>query len=416
MKAKQSILICLFLFIAALAIFGIYGMRTATTTNALGKLLLVYVVTLIAGGALFLAIDLVIRRRNITGFLRPQNMLNLLLVLVFGLTILQPLIGLALGVEARLPNMENRELAKMPKLAMQTLTSFPQEFIAYVTDNFGFRKTLIHWNSIASIRYFNVAPVSSKVVLGKDDWLFYSDSINDYQGLSPLTEEQLQSMAKNLKEQRDWLAERGIYDLVVIVPNKETIYPEYLPDYFRRYNQETRLDQLMNFLELNSDVKILDLRDVLLQAKTQYPVYYHTDTHWNKYGAFVGYSEILKQLSNVFPDLQSPSTSDYDVTVRSYLGNGDLAGMLTMGGTFHEQGAEVVFKGNESAIQKKPEGALMFGDSFYNALEPYLSATFEKFVKAPWLQKFDTSLVEKEQPQVVISVMVERDIAYFLLP
>ena len=415
MKAKLSVLICFSLFIAGLIIFCAFAMVTATTSGSLGRLSLIFAAAVVVASILFLLTDFVIRLRNTASYLDPRTIPNLMSIGVFTLIILQPLMGLALGVEAKLPNFENRPLAGKPNLSIAGLRSLHSDFINYVNDNFGFRKLFIHWNSVALIRYFDTSSIS-QVVLGSDDWLFYSDSVNDYQGISSFNQKQLQSIQLNIERQKDWLAERGIYYLIVVAPNKESIYPEFLPENLRRHNQQTRMDQLRLYIESHSDMEIVDLRDALLEAKNEYPVFYHTDTHWNKYGAFVGYCKILGQLSKSFADLQIPSSSDFDIVTRSYLGNGDLAGMLAMPSTFREEEAEVVFKGNVSANSKKIEKGLIFGDSFYIALEPYMSGNFEKFVLSPPGQKFDQGIVEQVLPKVVITVMVERDLAYYLLP
>ena len=44
-------------------------------------------------------------------------------------------------------------------------------------------------------------------------------------------------------------------------------------------------------------IKILDLNKPLLRekAKGRAPLYWATDSHWNSFGAYVAYSEIIKK-------------------------------------------------------------------------------------------------------------------------
>ena len=58
----------------------------------------------------------------------------------------------------------------------------------------------------------------------------------------------------DLVARRDWLAERGIKYLVVVAPNKNTVYPEMLPGGFEKATDDSQLDQLLRYIKKNSIV------------------------------------------------------------------------------------------------------------------------------------------------------------------
>ena len=62
---------------------------------------------------------------------------------------------------------------------------------------------------------------------------------------------------------RDWLARRGIAYLLVVSPNKSTVYPEFMPPLYPRH-RTTRMDQLAEHLGRHvGGFPLLDLRPVL---------------------------------------------------------------------------------------------------------------------------------------------------------
>jgi alginate O-acetyltransferase complex protein AlgJ len=389
---KPALSVLFALLILALLTLRMSGVNTDRDLNRLAYLFGIIVVT--CSVLLLLAYVVLGSQKN-----RFRALPNIVLVATLGLTTLLPLIGLFANTEARLAVAQGRYLADMTQT---TATK-------YLDTHFGFHNWLLRRNSIIKVRYFHASSVAN-VILGKNRWLFYRPGVDDYRELTSLTDTQLQFLKQTIEEERDSLAQMGICYLIVIAPNKETIYPEYLPTTATRVQQKTELDQFLEYLKVNSDIDILDLRASLLEAKTRYPVYYRSDTHWNHYGAFVADCEIIKQLSARFPNLQPPSSSDYDVVPEDASLSCDLANLLALPDMFRESEApSVVLKADWTSSQAKLKKAVVFSDSFYTALGPYLSTHFQDVITAPMGARFDRALVEREQPDVVISVYVERN-------
>ena len=60
------------------------------------------------------------------------------------------------------------------------------------------------------------------------------------------------------QDQQVWLNARGMHYVIVFVPCKYTIYPEYLPDYLRRVGAETPREQLVGHLRSYADLPLID--------------------------------------------------------------------------------------------------------------------------------------------------------------
>ena len=193
---------------------------------------------------------------------RPRGWGDAALVAVFLISISLPLAGMILRLDSGFVLEENRVLAARPELKLDrpSLAQFPAKFEAYFNDQLGFRKRLINWQNILKVAVLGVSP-SPNVILGRNQWLYWGDlDIQYYRVLRPFRPEHLVGWQRLLESRRDWLAGRGIRYLVVIPPNKSTIYPEYMPRVYNRLHSESRLDQLMAHLRAHSTLTVIDLR------------------------------------------------------------------------------------------------------------------------------------------------------------
>jgi hypothetical protein len=335
-------------------------------------------------------------------------------------------------------NAENRQLASLPpfKLSRKYLLPFPAQFEAYYNDRFGFRTTLVHWLDHAEVFWLKVSP-SPQVIVGKNGWYFLTEApvTTACQPSTPLTPRQLARWQQMLEARRDWLAWRGIRYLVVMVPEKQTIYPENLPRKYRPLQTErTRLNQLMTYLHAHTTVPVLDLREPLRQAKAHERLYHFTDAHWNDHGGYIGYRRIVEALATWFPGMEPWPRSDFDEVVEHDDG-GDCALMMGLKKELSEdyenlkprrrlrtQGTAEGFPPDPAwmaqpfAMFQADPGlprAVMFCDSFTFSMYPFLSQHFQRIAYL-WqtFPTFDTSVVEREQPDIVIQELVERKLQY----
>jgi hypothetical protein len=218
--------------------------------------------------------------------------------------LLAPLVAYLVGWKSENTLHENRKLAPPPNFSTDPIASLPGKLEAYYDDRFGFRSDLVRIHSILLHKYLGAS--NADVVIGKDRWLFYArDNIfTDFFGKAPFSEDELKRWKEFLEGRRTMLAQNNSRYLFVIAPDKNTIYPEMLPDYIRRHRGRSRLEQLRQYLQAtNSPVDILDLHQALIAAKPQGTLYFPQDTHWNGRGYFVGYQAMCATLKAWFPEI-----------------------------------------------------------------------------------------------------------------
>jgi hypothetical protein len=362
---------------------------------------------------------------------------DLVLIVAFLVMLALPGVGLLVGIDrSAVSEAEMRTLAELPEWSWDrtALAAWPDRFQRYFNDRFAFRNELIHVQASVLWRVFHTSS-SDTVIAGKGDWLFYADDggLQDWVQAEAFTDTQLRRWQETLERIRDWLKARDVRFLFVIAPDKQMIYPEFMPASLGRLHQEFRADQLLAYMRAHSTVEMLDLRPALVAARPHELLYHHYDTHWNDRGALIGYQQIADRLTHWFPAIDpmeradfvtSPDVPSGDKT--TMLGLVD-AGKRSMPGLVPRAGwsSRVVFParpdpyGEDGTVITENPGsssglrAVMFRDSFASRLIPFLSEDFARILYQ-WQNDFDPELVQREHPQVVIQEMVGRHLYIFV--
>jgi alginate O-acetyltransferase complex protein AlgJ len=357
---------------------------------------------------------------------------SILQTLVFIVFLGAPAVLPLLGVPAGRLAVENRPAAPQPPLdgLWDAPTGYGPALAAYIRDAAPFRDHLIRANSRLRLALFNESPVPG-VIVGRDGWLFYNleSALDDYLNTMPLTEQALSDMVRIQVERRDWLAARGMTYLIVFPPNKERVYPEFMPKGLVPVHPLSRLGQLLPRLR-EAGISVLDLREPLLAAKAERQAFQKTDTHWNGWGAFRSAAALIDVVRQGRPQLPALLAADYAVVEEDRLG-GDLAAMLLLPDIWREREL-VVQKRSPALAHLAPDGAypdpanhpdrarvtmetdradwpriVFFHDSFARTMIPHLAERCSRAVFL-WSHAFAPAIIEAERPDVVVLEVVER--------
>jgi len=354
---------------------------------------------------------------------------NLTLIASFLAVIWLPTWDWLWGLDRRPTLNENRKLAEFPR-RFTAPGPYLADFGGFFEDHFGFRNQLVHWNTYWKWSVFNESP-DTTTMQGEQGWLYWAREgmVENYTGRAQFTEQDLENWRRLLEARRDWLAQRGVKYIFVVAPNKETIYPEFLPKWVVKNGQPGKLDQFLAYMRQHSTVAVVDLRPDLLAAKAQGATYYKTDTHWNNFGAFVAYQRLLQALQPQMPELKPLELNCFDRTPTLARG-GDLAICIgqeydmpeTQGITFRPleplhrlQQLPLVPRFahdgmNESIVTQNPAQkgkVILFRDSFATAWIAFIGYHFNQAIflgERVW----DRAMLEREKPDLVIDEIVER--------
>ena len=228
-----------------------------------------------------------------------KKTLSLIFTVLFLAVCLVPGLGLLLtgGADAA----ANEILPAAPVIAADGdfNPDFLAETAAYVNGRFSFRlEGITAWAKLNAALFRT--STAENVLLGRDGWLFYAPTIHDYTGDAPMTARELYCAARTLYLLQEYAENRGGDFLFTAAPNKNTLYPEYMPAR-TRLGSVSDMDVLYALLD-EMGVSYLDLRDIFSQEDE--PLYFKTDSHWNAKGAALAADALLAAFgreSDYFP-------------------------------------------------------------------------------------------------------------------
>lgn len=341
---------------------------------------------------------------------------------------------------------EQRRLHPFPTLGTSSdWLNFPKAFENYFGDRFGGRQTLTSVYRHLMIKWFGRSPVK-KVLMADKGWLFLTGETGDaidlyHRNVKPFSAEELTTIHEEIASRSEWVASWGGKSLFVLVPNKETIYPEQLPPlYQQQANPQSRYDQWSEIFANDPSLSNIDLRPILTAAKQKGLVYYRSDSHWNLDGAYIGYQAMGNVLQYWFPSVvpvDRPAATTGGDAFR-----GDLAKMLAVGDWFDEPDQDDYLNVQDDSLRKcaksvsLPAGgldvseksalsvfecnnpklptAVLVRDSMANRWLPLLPDNFRRLVVMyNWYP--DAEVIAREKPDVVIFENVERSLHQYLL-
>ncbi len=342
---------------------------------------------------------------------------DLIIIIIFIVEITVPQISFwFLKEHIPVSNNENRELNKKPELKISTITQYPKEFDNYYNDHLPFRNNLRKiWTDI-NYELFKTT-VDDRVILGKEGWLFYrgDKTIEQLQGIESFTQKDKENLLEKMQLNSNKLKEKSIELYYLILPNKENVYREYLPDIIPIKNSKSRTEELIEYIKNNSDINIVYPKQELLEAKERYQVYRKYDTHWNKIGACVGAIALQKEIDSKF----NYNIADLQIEVDEKIDTHDLANFASLEHKKYEKQlkvtnfySEIQCKniGNEQYISnsENDKTVLFIGDSFRTDMQEYFSKLYKKVIYVH-REEYKKELINEIKPSIVIFETIERN-------
>lgn len=339
---------------------------------------------------------------------------------------------------------ENRALTEMPSVKTEDGKinfEYFSQFENFFSEHFAFRQNFVTVDGKLKAEFFDTS-ANDDVIVGKDDWLYYAYTTDDYMNISTLSDRAINNIHHNISMLSDYCLANDAFFIFTVAPNKNSVYPEYMPSRFIKTENTSNLERFNSVYTTHSDewFKMMisstiipddvkqqvqyftycDLKNVLIDAKADsvIPVYHKTDTHWNSRGALVARNALLDIFSE---DFDTFSSAPYKA-VKSW--SGDLAEMVypsdvpldyqveyDIDYTYSYMGR---FRGfDDISIQTICEGKdrslLMYRDSFGEAILPFMAESFgsAEFSRAV---PYKTDSIANGTVDTVILEIVERNL------
>ena len=202
-----------------------------------------------------------------------------------------------------------------PEFSFETYktNAYQTQIDKYTSENFGLRETVIKLYNQYLWDFFHKTHVSKEqIVYGKDGWLYQPGAISDYYQKqfryyaadSAQMASMLSKEAHRLLLLQQVLESYGTHLFVCLVPAKDLIYPEFLPDdkdtiyegepkiSARFFNEEefTRL----GVNHLNSEQWFLRIKDT-----ANFALFPKTGMHWSRYAALQAADTLVRYMENL---------------------------------------------------------------------------------------------------------------------
>jgi len=337
---------------------------------------------------------------------------------------------------------EKRRTNSLAGIDTIAISAIPNKLENYISDHFGARSKMILADNMMSVVLFNETNEMSTVTIGDNDWMFYTGegvktAVRNEQPIDTAT---LESIRRNLLQRQHWIEAHGAKLFFAFPPMKPTVYEEFLPDDMKPIHRPSRMETIINYLKVTTNLKVIDLNPTIMGAKQMEskPLYYKRDTHWNHLGAFYGYQAIIDTLNNYFPEIGDPLTLENYHLGAEQTNFGDLSALVGLQDfllreevllfpkqpcncieEFRRESPTIPLKYPAiSFINKEPLNNLslfFFRDSYANYFIESINMHFEENVYL-WTYGFQPDAFISGYPDLVVYEVMERFISDLAIP
>jgi len=281
------------------------------------------------------------------------------------------------------PDKEKKILAVFPQLSNEEKLNinYAAELGDYFLDHFAFRTEMVTVNAALQRTVFGIS-TEDTVIAGSDGWLYYKDSLDDYLGRNVMSEERLNHTVRTIGLIQEYVEAYDKQFVFTIAPNKCSLYPEYMPYYYKKISEDNNLTLITEKLN-EKNIPYVDLQEAF--TNDEEILYHRLDSHWNNKGAVKVLNLLLDQLGKEHDTYEEVSSQFENVF------EGDLYGMLYPAGNEKDDNViydkEFTYKytasintTNDIKIQTvnttKQGKVVMFRDSFGDSLLPFAAEEY----------------------------------------
>ena len=290
--------------------------------------------------------------------------------------------GLTLGRSSDAGKQEEAEQEDFPKVTENGSlnTEFFAEFDTWVTRHMGFRSAFINVNARLRAALFGES-AEDDVIIGSGGWLYYADTLDDYQNIATLSDRNVKNIAATLLMMQNYCGENGAAFVFTVAPNKNSVYGANMPSRYGKAASDNNLTRLTSALE-DAGVSYANLLSVI--SASEEVLYQKRDSHWTYRGALLAYQTIIKQLGtehSLMEDTTFTKRNDWDADLVNmlYTDEPDTDEQWYPDTEFTYETKGVVVSQEALTIEAFGSGEgklLMFRDSFGNTSWPYFAENY----------------------------------------
>ena len=275
------------------------------------------------------------------------------------------------------------------------------------------------------------------ILVGRENFLFEVvredngyNYLRDFLGEYAYEADSLENIYNSVKLRQTAYRNQGAEYMLVVIPNAQTVYPEYLPSYIQSEAGKTRLRQLSEYMKTKDDITFIDLTDAFVAAKSAGSLYNNTEDSLNSLGQYFVYQTLYK----IFPEQVKAGTKMLgfgDVTLYTHYTDGkklardagiasvvknetiSLSNSMEFNYLLQElyPAIEVTYADHSGSTGAGQTVLLEFSNEWDKIqLMPYFSTTFDDAVYKSD-HRFSLETVDTAQPSLVIQFIHEYELS-----
>ena len=186
----------------------------------------------------------------------------------------------------------------MPAFSCSTFMKgdYQEQYRKNLEDSIGFKPDFVRLFNQVDFSLFSI-PHAERVVVGKRNELFATGYIRGYMGQDFPGEHFIDEKVKMLRFVQNYLWEnKRIYVVVIIPPDKGSMYPELIPDRFLKMKPHQTGRDYFTKKALEAGVNVLDFNPWFITMKdtSRYRLIPPTGVHWSDWGAFLAADSVIR--------------------------------------------------------------------------------------------------------------------------
>lgn len=272
------------------------------------------------------------------------------------------------------------------------------------------------------IKYLN----NPRVIVGQSDWLFLNENnIPYYRGINKIaTGSEMKKHIESYVRLNEMCKTVGKDFVILICPEKEEIYPEYMPTMEIVDSTEVPID-VREYIKKYTDIKYLYPKEELIKYKKNYLVYKKYDSHWNTIGGYIAANELKKALGlDVIPlrDLKLKKEPALDADL-AYYGNTSVDSLpMSFKYVFENYKSnhypERIFANNPVTLdsytthckQGFDKKVFVIGDSFRESMQEFIVKDFKELYYNTFTNAAEGFIIEEvKRADAIVITLVERN-------
>ena len=272
------------------------------------------------------------------------------------------------------------------------------------------------------IKYLN----NPRVIVGQSDWLFLNENnIPYYRGVNKIaTGSEMKKHIESYVRLNEMCKTVGKDFVILICPEKEEIYPEYMPTMEIVDSTEVPID-VREYIKKYTDIKYLYPKEELIKYKKNYLVYKKYDSHWNTIGGYIAANELKKALGlDVIPlrDLKLKKEPALDADL-AYYGNTSVDSLpMSFKYVFENYKSnhypERIFANNPVTLdsytthckQGFDKKVFVIGDSFRESMQEFIVKDFKELYYNTFTNAAEGFIIEEvKRADAIVITLVERN-------